>query len=113
MDDIRLDKMTYEFNGKTYELEVNYNVLADLQNEFGQIPDVFEGKNTMRVYTALMAAMINDYADTMKWGERITPREFGRTVDTHNLPADNMMKATKMLMAALFVPKEQGEEAKN
>lgn len=114
MSDIRLEKLKYEFEGKTYFLECNYNVLADLQEEYGEIPNVLEGKNSMKVFTSTLAAMMNDYADTMGWSERFTGKELGRKIDTHNIPHETMVEVVKLLIGAIFVEKEKDDiDSKN
>lgn len=42
--DIRIKTMPFEYKSKTYQLRCNFNVLADLEEEYGEIPDLLNGK---------------------------------------------------------------------
>ena len=110
MNDIRLETMPYEFNGKTYQLCCNYNVLADLTEEFGGLPNLFDTKKVLKYYPAFIAAMMNDYADSMEWPERFTTREIGRTLDFKNLPRDEIQKVVNLVINSLYEKKEDSEE---
>lgn len=109
MIDIRLKEMPYEYNGRTYMLRCNFNVLADLQEEYGEIPDVLNGKKTMKSVTAFLAAMINDYADEKGWPERVTAKQIGRS-----LPAapdmELMKKIVGIVLNALYVQNDDNDD---
>lgn len=80
MGNIRLKYVPLEYNGKTYQLTCNFNVLADLQEEFEEIPDLLSS-GSIKGTRFMLASMMNDYADSMGWSERITPKEAGRILN--------------------------------
>lgn len=78
MRDIRLEETPFEFNGKTYMLRCNMNVLADVQEIYGgQILDAMTGGSPTKSVMEFLAAMLNDYAEEMGWPERYTSRDVG------------------------------------
>lgn len=92
MSDIRLEEVPFEFNGKTYKLRCNMNVLADVQEEFdGDFTLALSGKNTLKSAMCFFAAMLNDYADEMGWEERYTARDIGRKYKRFDLPVEMIM----------------------
>jgi len=114
MSEIRLKTMPYEFNGKTYQLCCNYNVLADIQEEFGSIPNLFKDKSMLKAYPAILAAMLNDYADTQGWPERYTAREVGRTINIKNLPQEHILAIVQLVLDSLYDKSEETDvESKN
>jgi hypothetical protein len=80
MKDIRLKKITKELDGKPFELCCNFNVLADIQEEYGSLPAALGSKAALKFAASVLAYMMNDYADTMGWEERYTPRQAGRFI---------------------------------
>ena len=79
MRDIRLEEIPFEFDGKTYMLRCNMNVLADVQAAFGgTISGALSGENPTQSVLEFLAAMLNDYADEMDWPERWTAKQLGR-----------------------------------
>lgn len=104
LNDIRLEKFNFEFDGKVYVLRCNMNVLADVQSERGSLPNITNeagGLNTRLIY---LAAMMNDYADEMGWPERFTPKSLGRKLDT--LDVSLMRAVQRLVIHALYVPSE-------
>ena len=92
MRDIRLEELPFEFNGKTYLLRCNMNVLADVQEESGgTIGGVFSGDNPTKSVLLFVAVMMNDYAEEMGWPERYTPRDVGRKLTPGMLPVSEIM----------------------
>ena len=62
MGDIRLKKHPFEYGGKAYELSVNMNVLADLQElHDGDLNAVLLKGRTMKTVFEIAAAAMNDY----------------------------------------------------
>ena len=114
MEDIRLKKHPFEYGGKTYELSVNMNVLADLQElHDGDLNAVLQKKRTMKTIFEIAAASMNDYADREGWPERVTAKELGRTIGMSGFKrlCEPMMD---MLIAAIREPDDQEpEEEKN
>lgn len=85
--DIRLKTRRFTLGGKTYDLAVNMNVLADLQEMHGgSILEALDKRHEMRTAIETLAAMINDANDASGSAERVTPRQVGRmlTVDDLN-----------------------------
>lgn len=79
MTDIRLKKTPFEFDGKTFELCSNMNVLADVQEAYGgSISEALNG--TVRSALTFLAAMLNDYAESVGWEEHYTSRDVGRAL---------------------------------
>ena len=77
--DIRLQTMPFEFNGKTYELCCNINVLADVQEAYnGSLMAALRNPNSIKASTTFLCAMLNDCAETKGWPERYTVRQVGR-----------------------------------
>lgn len=114
MSEIRLKTMPYEFNGKTYQLCCNYNVLADIQEEFGSIPNLLKENSMLKAYPVILSAMLNDYADTQGWDEKHTPREVGRTIDIRKLPKEHILSVMQLVLDSLYEKKENTDtEPKN
>lgn len=110
MRDIRLKKHQFEYGGKTYELSVNMNVLADLQElHDGDLNAVLQKKRTMKTVFEIAAASMNDYADGKGWPERVTAKELGRALGTSGFKrlCEPMMD---MLIAAIREPDDQETE---
>lgn len=79
MSDLRLREQTLELKGKQYKLRCNFNVLADVTEEYGgELPDPFDQATQLKVCRSFLAAMLNDYADEQGWPERWTPKKLGR-----------------------------------
>lgn len=77
--DIRLRTINYDFNGKTYQLACNMNVLADVQEAFGgDLLAALNNINGIKSTLVFLTAMLNDSADTNGWSERYTAKEVGR-----------------------------------
>lgn len=77
--DIRLKTMPFEFEGKTYDLCCNMNVLADVQEAFGgDLDKALQSGSSVRSVLEFLAAMLNDAADSKGWPERFTARMLGR-----------------------------------
>lgn len=114
MEEIRLKKHPFEYGGKTYELSVNMNVLADLQElHDGDLNAVLQKKRTMKTVFEIAAASMNDYADRKGWAERVTSKELGRTLGMSGFKqlCEPMMD---MLIAAIKEPDDSvPEEEKN
>lgn len=77
--DIRLKTIPLEFDGETYQLAVNMNVLADVQEENGgDMRAVFGKKRIFAGLLAFLSAAINEAADAKGLQKRYTPRQVGR-----------------------------------
>ena len=78
--DIRLKTLPFVFEGRTYQLRCNMNVLADVQEAFGgDLSNALQG-GTIRTVREFLAAMLNDYADSQGWQIRYTGKDLGRRI---------------------------------
>lgn len=110
--DIRLKETPFEWNGKTYMLRCNMNVLADVQEAFGgELSEAMAGKNSVRTLTEFLAAMLNDYADDMGWPERFTARQVGRQMKPSAI--GQIRQAVMALVADALKVEESAEDSKN
>lgn len=77
--DVRLKTIPLEFDGETYQLTVNMNVLADVQEENGgDMRAVLSEKRILTGLLAFLSAAINEAADAKGLQKRYTPRQVGR-----------------------------------
>ena len=92
MSDLRLEEIPFEFNGKTYQLRCNMNVLADVQDVYdGAIGKALAADKPTRSVLEFLAAMLNDYAEEQGWPERYTSRDVGRKFAPGALPVVEIM----------------------
>lgn len=102
MRDIRLEELPFEFDGKTYLLRCNMNVLADVQNAHnGNIADALDSESAMQSVLEFTAAMMNDYADEMGWPERHTAKTVGRKLALYDLPIGKIMRLVTQAMTPI------------
>lgn len=86
MTDVRLKTSAFEFDGKTFVLRCNMNVLADVQEACGgDLEAALESRATLKTCMEFLAAMLNDYADEMGWPERYTSRQVGRKLSANQI----------------------------
>ena len=77
--DLRLPTMPFDFNGKTYELCCNMNVLADVQEAYdGSLMAALRNPSSIKAATTFLCAMLNDCAESNGWPERYSVRQVGR-----------------------------------
>lgn len=79
--DIRLQTKSMELDGKEFKLCCNFNVLADVELH-GGLEKLLRSKSPMNTARVFLSCMMNDYADSMGWPERYTPRKAGRLLPT-------------------------------
>lgn len=92
MRDIRLEEIPFEFDGKTYQLRCNMNVLADVQAAYGgTISGALSGENPTQSVLEFLSAMMNDYADEQGWPERYTAKQIGRKLPMHAVKTLDIM----------------------
>lgn len=92
--DIRIKTVPFEFQGKTYTICCNMNVLADVQEAFdGDLDRALQRGSSVRSVLEFLAAMLNDSADSNGWPERFTARQLGRM-----LPAGKNQELFAMVM---------------
>ena len=112
--DLRLESMPFVFEGRTYQLRCNMNVLADVQEMNGGVisPDL-DGKRGQKSALQFLAAMMNDYADEQGWfdpdpetgaavlSKPFTPRALGRVLSVYDVPSAKILGlVTRALTAA-------------
>ena len=109
---LRLEELPFEFEGKTYLLRVNMNVLADVQEIYGgTITDALTGRQPYRSVTEFLVAMMNDYAEEMGWPERFTRRSLGRKLGPSQLPVKEIFGlVTRAIAPPQEVPAADTEE---
>ena len=108
MTDIRLEQMPFEFEGKTWQLRCNMNVLADVQDSYGgSITDALTGGHPSRSVMEFLAAMLNDYADEKGWPDRYTARSLGRKLSPNRVLTVDIMG---LVMRAVAPPAEESAE---
>ena len=77
--DIRLTTVPLELDGETYQLTVNMNVLAEVQEgNGGDLQAVLSEKGVLNGLLAFLAAAINEAADAKGLQKRYAPRQVGR-----------------------------------
>jgi hypothetical protein len=112
--DLRLESMPFVFEGRTYQLRCNMNVLADVQEmNGGAISPALNGKRGQKSALQFLAAMMNDYADEQGWfdpdpetgapilAKSFTPRALGRVLSVYDVPSAEILGlVTRALTAA-------------
>ena len=79
MADLRLQTRRFELGGKEYEVLLNMNVLADLQEAHGgNFSEILDPKQSFKMALEVLAAMLNEAADAAGEPERYTARGLGR-----------------------------------
>lgn len=79
--DIRLKTEKIDFDGKTFEICCNMNVLADIQEKYnGKIKNALDSGNTAKTVIDFFTAMLNDYADDQGWDFQYTSKQVGRKI---------------------------------
>lgn len=81
--DIRLKTKPMELDGKEFVLCCNFNVIADAETLHGGLGALLRSRSTMNTARVFLSCMMNDYADSMGWEERYTPRQAGRLLSTN------------------------------
>ena len=110
MPDIRLQTRRFELGGKEYEILINMNVLADLQEQHdGSLAAVLEAGHGLRTALEVLAAMINEANDLAGSPERFTAREIGRILPPSR--AAELQPLVAELLHAALAPDESEEDA--
>lgn len=113
--DIRLKTLPFVFEGRTYQLRCNMNVLADVQEaNGGRIDTALSGQRGLRSALMFLAAMMTDYADEKGWTDddgqplAFTWRGLGRALRVEDVPTSQIIT---LVLDALTPPKsaESGE----
>lgn len=102
--DIRLEEKPFEFEGKTYILRCNMNVLMDVQEQFdGDFTDALKTENSMRSSLLFLAAMMNDFSEDMGWPERFTAKQLGRRLKFYQIKPTEIID---LVIRAIAPPKD-------
>lgn len=111
--DIRQKTDTLTVGGKAYTITCNFNVLADVQAQYGgSLVAALREATTKPLHTALVfaAAMLNEAADAAGEPERFTPAELGRALPAA-MPGVFADRIMALVWAALDIGKKKAEPA--
>lgn len=98
---VRPKTLPFTYEGKTYILRCNMNVLADVQEiNGGKISPALSGARGMKNALMFLAAMMNDYADEQCWPDRFTWRELGRVLLPKQVPSSDIIGLVLDALAA-------------
>lgn len=81
--DCRLKTMPYEIDGHELTLSCNMNVLADLQEQYGDVDELLDSERSMRSYLRLLAAMINNALREQSKAASYTAEAIGQRIGYH------------------------------
>ena len=115
MEDIKPREVAWRFDGRDWVLRCNNNVLAEVQEiNGGDFSPILSTRRTMKSVLQLLAAMLNDYADEMRWTDddgfaiRYTEKQLGRRLSLATL---NRLAPDVMRMAILAVRDAEAENS--
>lgn len=100
--DIRLKTVPLDFDGRHYDLAVNMNVLADVQEmNGGNLGAALTGKRLTRSVLQFLTAAVNDAADAQGLDVRYTERQVGRMLTPAQFDAvrDGMMELVVLALS--------------
>lgn len=112
---LQLKTAPFEFDGKTFHLCCNMNVLATVQEQHGgSFLSALNSDSSLSCVTEFLTAMLNDYADSQGWPERYTKSQVGRLLDPSPTA---MVERNKMVLGLVFsaivpTPTEPAENQK-
>ena len=75
---IQPQTMILDIDGQQHSLILNFNVLAELQTQCGELRGVMRTDSIMRNFTRIVAAMLNEEANIAGLDVRYTDKEIGR-----------------------------------
>ena len=114
--DLRQKELPFVFEGRTYKLRCNMNVLADVQEASGgRISASLSGKARFKNSLMYLAAMMTDYADEQGWTDEngmpltFTWRALGRVLRPEEVPQAEILR---LVLDALTPPKS-GDAGEN
>lgn len=112
--DIRQKTMPFVFEGRTYQLRCNMNVLADVQEvNGGMISPALSGKRGLKNVLMFLAAMMTDYADEQGWTDKggmplkFSWRALGRVLRQEQVPKREIIA---LVLDELTPPKSAAED---
>lgn len=76
---IRLEEKPFELEGKRYLLRCNMAVLETIEEQYGNLDALME-VSVRESSLALLAAMLNDYAEEQGWDETWKPAQLKRRI---------------------------------
>ena len=103
---VKLQTALYRFDGRTFKLRCNMNVLAEVQEAYGgNLEAALQPDSSLQSATVFFAAMLNDYADEQNWPVRYNAKTVGRMLD----PADMAQWSITVmkLVASAFTQKQK------
>ena len=102
--------LPFEYDGKIYQLYVNMNVLADLQELHGGTLDpLLSRTRTMKTVFETVAAAMNEYAYDQGWPERFTAKDIGRIMTPKRF-GEVSAAVVDMIYQAVYEPDEAKPE---
>lgn len=108
--DVRLKTMPYEIDGQKLTLCCNMDVLADLQEQSGELQELLESRRSMRSYLRLLAAMINSELRARGQNTSYTDAELGRRIGFREF-RKNSTDVFGLLISAVEADEPEGAEA--
>lgn len=108
--DVRLKTMPYEIDGQKLTLCCNMDVLADLQEQSGELQELLESRRSMRSYLRLLAAMINSELRARGQDASYTDAELGRRIGFREF-RKNSTDVFGLLISAVEADEPEGAEA--
>ena len=109
--DLRLESMPFVFEGRTYQLRCNMNVLADVQEmNGGVISPALNGKRGQKSALQFLAAMMNDYADEQGWPERYTIKQVKRKLSFGEISTTLTSQIMGMVIRSMAPPGKTAPE---
>ena len=108
--DVRLKTMPYEIDGQKLTLCCNMDVLADLQEQSGELQELLESRRSMRSYLRLLAAMINSELRARGQDASYTDAELGRRIGFREF-RKNSAAVFGLLISAVAADEPEDAEA--
>ncbi len=80
----------FEFDGKEYPLALNFNVIAEIQDKYGDLDTCFSGMDKARTQIWLLCTLLNEAVEIHneksqdQW-DKLTESQVGRRIDTQTV----------------------------
>lgn len=107
------DTVKFEIGGKNYDISLTLNVIAQMQERYGELGGVYGKSNDIKEFGWMIAVMVNDAVEN--WNddhedkkEAITPEWAMRKVNVHNIAA-----LKESLFTAFESPDKDEDESPN
>ena len=114
--DVRLKTTPFDFDGKTFHLCCNMNVLAEVQEAYnGNLLAALKNPGSLKSSMIFLAAMMNDYAEDQGWPERYSAKQIGRKLSGNSTNVKVLTTQIGMLVRSSLTEKPDGgsETSKN